>query len=119
MGSWNGNQEATDWSVSLVVKAPGDPRSRPGVEEAAAELSSAVCDSGLADAVVSHDDAGLGMRFTVAAESAHGAIDAGVAVWAKFADMAGISSWPVVRADAATYDQLERERRRTVLPSLV
>jgi hypothetical protein len=108
--------DLTEWSVSVVVESPDERR--PAESPAWDRVFGALRSSDR-DGVVVEDDGTLGVRFTVRAPNALHAVGEGVAIWHAVAQTAGIATWPVVRAEASTYDQLERQIRASALPPLV
>jgi hypothetical protein len=107
-----------DWSVSLVVAAPADVSSED-IGPLADSVLQLLADIEVPDTVVSEDDGDLALSFTVRADGPNRAVDRGVDLWSKIAAETGIDSWPLVRAEAATYDELEKDFRATALPPLV
>jgi hypothetical protein len=107
-----------DWSVSLLVAAP-DAVAADEVEYAAELADQALEAHQVPDWVVSAGEADLSLTFTVAADTPVAAVVEGVQEWQACAEAAGVSDWPLVRCDAATYEVRLAEIEASALPALV
>lgn len=112
------NADATAWSLSLGL-APPDQLTAEHVAEAADRAWDALIGREVEDAVVTSGETGVAVRFTVHAAAPDEAVVDGVRLWRRCAPDAGMDSWPLVRADAATYDVRREEFAAAALPRLV
>ena len=107
-----------DWSISLVVVAPSPTRAEQ-IAQQADRLLDALSQRKVPDTVVSEGEGELALSFTISAATPDAAVGEGVRLWREIAGIAGVESWPLVRAEAATYDELDRDFRASALPAPV
>lgn len=108
--------QAVEWSVALLVAAP---EGATDVACLADRAMQALDRAGAADLAVSSGDRDVALRFTVVAGGADQAVAEGVALWAACAATAGMAGWPLVQADAATYEVRAEQFRSSAVPPLV
>jgi hypothetical protein len=103
----NGPRLATPWHQG--VGPEGD------------QLPDLLADSGAKGAAASVSKDRIQATFTIQANGPAEAIEKGLAAWREAAKRIGlrVSVWPVTRAGAATYDELEADIAATALPRLV
>lgn len=103
------------WTVSF--EAHGEPAA--SLEDALEELMDLLVDRGGAVSSSTVADR-YGATFSVAEDiNAAGALAHGYEVFTNLAEKAGLPAWPVVRAEALTFDELDREIKTPNFPELV
>jgi hypothetical protein len=112
--------EPTEWGVT-VAAATTQPRTDPDPVRSALRLSDLLADFGATGAATSVSGDRVEATFTIQAEGPAEAVQKGLAAWREAAEKLGftVSVWPVTRAGAATYGELEADFDATEIPELV
>jgi hypothetical protein len=101
-----------EWSVSIDAEGPaGGSVSEDGLETFLAEIAST-------GGVVVGAGNRYGARMNVVG-SAKQAIEAAIRTFRKASSEAELPNWPIVRVEASTIDELDRELARPLFPDLV
>jgi hypothetical protein len=112
--------EATEWGVTVAAAAAA-PRTDPDPVGSALRLSDLLADSGATGAATSVSEDRVEATFTIQADGPAQAVQKGLDAWRMAADKLGftVTVWRVIRAEAATYDELVADFAATALPELV